>query len=184
MELQQLGAAKPADAGPYLARVTTLLDEIQAHLRRFAHELRPTMLDDLGLMPALEALGQSVSSRSGIAVSIEGSTEGRLAPAVEIALYRTVQEALTNTTKHSGAARAEVSVERQRGEVRCTVTDDGVGFAPATSHNHGLGLIGLRERLASLGGSVRWGSIPGVGGAVLAVTIPVEASHAASSPNS
>lgn len=181
MELQQLGAATPADAGPHLARATALLDEIQSHLRRFAHELRPTMLDDLGLMPALEALGQSVSSRTGIAVSVEGTTGGRLAPAVEIALYRTVQEALANTSKHSGAARAEVSVERRPHEVRCTVTDNGTGFANESTRERGLGLIGLRERLVPLGGSVRWGTIPGAGGAVVAVTIPVEVLNAASS---
>jgi signal transduction histidine kinase len=184
MELQRLAAAGPADAAPCLSQVTALLDQVQSHLRRFAHELRPTILDDLGLLPALEALGQSVSSRTGIAVSVEGNTEGRLLPAIEIALYRTVQEALNNTTKHSRAARAEVRVERRRGEVRCTVTDDGIGFAAgaSTDRQRGLGLIGLRERLAPLGGSIRWGSLAQARGAVIVATIPLETSHAASSP--
>ena len=182
MELQQLADANPKDAGPCLARVTKLLDEVQSHLRRLAHELRPTILDDLGLLPALQALGQSVSSRTGIAVKVEGTTGGRLSPAIEIALYRTVQEALTNTTKHSGAESAEVCVERRRGEVRCTVTDDGVGFTASEPSlaSRGLGLIGLRERLAPLGGSIRWGSPPRAHGAVLVATIPLETSHAAS----
>lgn len=181
LELQRLAAARPADAGPSLTQVTGLLDQVQSHLRRFAHELRPTMLDDLGLIPALQALGESVSSRTGIAVAVEGNTEGRLSPAVEIALYRTVQEALTNTAKHSRAATAEVRIERRGGEVRCTVTDDGVGFATGESAppNRGLGLIGLRERLVPLGGSIRWGSPAQTRGAVIVATIPLEASHGA-----
>jgi signal transduction histidine kinase len=174
--LEELAASDPAHAAAALARVTALLDEVHAHLRRFAHELRPTILDDLGLLPALQALGQSVSSRTGIAVSVEGTTEGRLAPAIEIALYRTVQEALTNTARHSGAACAEVRVERRGREVTCTVTDDGVGFAVTDidARNGGLGLLGLRERLAPLGGNIRWGSVAQSRGAVLVASIPLE----------
>lgn len=184
LELQRLAESDPPDAGPCLAEVTARLDQVQSHLRRFAHELRPTLLDDLGLMPAVQALGRSVASRTGIAVSVEGSTDGRLAPAIEIALYRTVQEALTNASKHSGAKRVDVHVERRGDEVRCTVTDDGVGFAAEKSPapGRGLGLIGLRERLAPLGGSVRWGSVPRARGAVVVATIPLETPYAA--PNS
>jgi len=178
MELHLAASASPESA-PHIAKVTALLDQVQTHLRRFAHELRPAVLDDLGLMPALRALGESVSSRGQIAVSIEGDTNGRLAPPVEVALYRTVQEALSNATKHSGAARAEILVERSDQEVRCTVTDDGKGFTDAGENgNSGLGLIGLRERVEPLGGSIRWGSIPGASGAVVVARIPLEVPHA------
>jgi signal transduction histidine kinase len=161
-----------------VARVTDLLDQVQGDLRRISHELRPTILDDLGLLPALRELGAGLATRSGMVVSIEGSTEGRLPPPVEVALYRTVQEALTNTVKHSGAARAEVRVERRGHDVHCTVTDDGVGFnRAAAASTGGLGLVGLRERLAPLGGSIRWGSAPGERGAVVTAVIPLEVPH-------
>lgn len=182
MELQRLAKSTPAEAATIVSRASALLDEAHAHLRRFAHELRPTILDDLGLIPALRALGDGVAARAGIAVRVEGSTEGRLPAPVEVALYRTVQEALTNTVKHARAARADVHVARRDNEIRCTVTDDGVGF-PAPDHRtggRGLGLIGLRERIAPLGGNVRWGSAPRAGGAVVTVTIPLETPYAGS----
>ncbi|RPH58057.1 MAG: hypothetical protein EHM89_13045 [Acidobacteria bacterium] len=166
MELH-LAAHASSGAAPYLSKANALLDQVQSHLRRFAQELRPPVLDDLGLMPALRALGQSIATRGSIAVTVEGDTNGRLAPPVEVALYRTAEEALSNVVKHSGAAHAEVLVERRPHEVRCTVTDDGVGFSDSDSLlNPRLGLIGLRERLRPLGGSIRWGSIPSLEGSM------------------
>ena len=173
MELH-LAAHASSGAAPYLSKVSALLDQVQSHLRRFAQELRPTALDDLGLMPALRALGQSIATRGSIAVTVEGDTKGRLAPPVEVALYRTAEEALSNVVKHAGAAHAEVWVERRPHEVRCTVTDDGVGFAEADSLRPRLGLIGLRERLEPLGGSIRWGSIPSSHGSIVMVTVPLK----------
>jgi signal transduction histidine kinase len=179
-ELHFLAEKAPPELVADVSRVTALLDQVQADLRRISHELRPTILDDLGLLPALRELGAGLASRSGVAVSVEGSTEGRLPPPVEVALYRTVQEALTNTVKHSRAARAEVRVERRGDDVHCTVTDDGVGFTPgaASASTGGLGLVGLRERLAPLGGSIRWGTVPGDRGAVVTAIIPLEVPHA------
>lgn len=177
MELH-LAAHASSGAAPYLTKATALLDQVQSHLRRFAQELRPTALDDLGLMPALRVLGQAVAA-GGVTVTIEGDTKGRLAPPVEVALYRTAEEALSNVVKHSGAAHAEVLVERRPHEVRCTVTDDGVGFADADSLRPYLGLIGLRERLEPLGGSIRWGSIPSLDGSLaqgsmVIATVPIK----------
>ena len=173
MELH-LAAHASSGAAPYLAKATSMLDQVQSHLRRFAQELRPTVLDDLGLMPALRALGQNIAAR-GVAVTIEGDTHGRLSPPVEVALYRTAEEALSNVVKHSGAAHAEVLVERRAHEVRCTVTDDGVGFSDSDSLlTPPLGLIGLRERLRPLGGSVRWGAIPSSQGSMVIATVPLK----------
>jgi len=173
MELH-LAAHASSGAAPYLSKTSALLDQVQSHLRRFAQELRPTALDDLGLMPALRALGQNIATRGSIAVTVEGDTKGRLAPPVEVALYRTAEEALSNVVKHAGAAHAEVLVERRQHEVRCTVTDDGVGFAEADSLRPHLSLIGLRERLEPLGGSIRWGSIPSSHGSMVMVTVPLK----------
>ena len=180
LEMHRLATTAPPDMASGVVNAIALLDQAHADLRRLSHELRPTILDDLGLVPALKALGEGLSQRSGLAVSIEGSTGGRLPAPVEIALYRTVQEALTNASKHARAAHAEIRVERGNREIRCVVTDDGVGLqeeiAPETSR--GLGMLGLRERLAPLGGSIRWGSVPGAGGTMVAAVIPLEESHA------
>ncbi len=173
MELH-LAAHASSAAAPYLHKATALLDLVQSHLRRFAQELRPTALDDLGLMPALRALGQRIATHGSIAVTIEGDTNGRLAPPVEVALYRTAEEALANVVKHSGAANAEVLVERRSDEVRCTVTDDGTGFGEADALRPLLGLIGLRERLVPLGGTIHWGSIPHSHGALVVATVPLK----------
>jgi signal transduction histidine kinase len=166
MELH-LAAHASSVAAPYVGKATKCLDQVQQQLRRLAQELRPTVLDDLGLMPALRALGQNVTSRSSLNIKIEGDTHGRLAPPVEVALYRTAEEALLNVVKHSSAAHVEILVERRTHEVRCTVTDDGAGFSgPDSLRSPRLGLIGLRERLEPLGGSIRWGSIPSLEGSM------------------
>src|SRR5439155_1149144 len=93
----------PAPAGAYLDKVQHLLKEVEAQLRRLSHELRPPMLDTHGLMQALEFLAEGVHQRTGLRVKVGGSTGGRLAPPVEAALYRCVQEALSNVTRHAKA---------------------------------------------------------------------------------
>src|SRR5213592_187120 len=133
-----------------LKAVTGLLDQIEAHLRRLSHELRPTILDDLGLVPALEFLSEGVSKRTKLQVTVEGLTIGRLTTPVETALYRIVQEALNNATKHAQASRARIQVEQNGHLIRCLVSDDGIGFDVQAALNKkgdkGLGLIGIRER--------------------------------------
>lgn len=122
-----------------------LLDRIEEHLRRLSHELRPTILDDLGLFPAIEFLAQGVSRRMGLPITMEGSTEGRLPPLIETALYRIVQEALTNVTKHAQATRVTVRLQREVRKICCSIRDDGIGFdVPAVlarRGERGLGLI-------------------------------------------
>ncbi|MBI4390887.1 MAG: ATP-binding protein [candidate division NC10 bacterium] len=172
-----------------LMEVHGLLDQIEEQLRCFSHELRPTILDDLGLLPALEFLADSVSRRTGLPVSVEGSTEGRPPPAVETALYRCVQEALTNVVKHAQASRATVQLQREPKQIHCSVRDNGVGFdVPAVlagpgqpelfgrgprRGERGLGLIGIRERLSAIGGMVQITSTPGRGTELL-ITVPLE----------
>jgi len=174
MELH-LAAHASSEAAPFISKATSCLDQVQMQLRRLAQELRPTVLDDLGLMPALRALGQRLATPASIDIKIEGDTNGRLAPPVEVALYRTAEEALSNAVKHSGAAHVEILVERRAHEVRCTVTDDGVGFPePDSLRSSGFGLIGLRERLEPLGGNIRWGSIPSANGSMVVATVPLK----------
>jgi signal transduction histidine kinase len=151
------------------------LDDVEERLRRLSHELRPTILDDLGLIPALEFLAEGFSARSGVTLRVSGSTGGRIDPVVETAIYRIVQEALANVARHACATEASIRLQRRRDVLRCRVEDDGVGFgtasAPAAPRS-GLGLLGVRERLDALGGSLRIQSRPGRG-VRLSIAVPL-----------
>jgi len=164
----------PARARVRLERVKELLNQVEEQLRRLSHELRPTILDNLGLGPALEFLAQGVSRRTGLSITVEGGTEGRLASSVETALYRLVQEALNNVTRHAQAKCATVRLQRDARGICCTIGDDGVGFdvtsVLARKREQGLGLIGMRERVNSVGGTLQIISAPG-GGTTIAVEI-------------
>jgi signal transduction histidine kinase len=166
----------PAGQGR-LANVFELLHHVEDSLRRIAHELRPTILDDFGLVPALQFLAEGMSRRSGVPIRVGGYTGGRLASAVETALYRVTQEALTNVIRHAHARQALISVERVQDEIVCRVSDDGRGFVPsgvvADVAERGLGLEGIRERVSVLGGRLEISSRPGAG-TELVVRVPVE----------
>jgi len=131
-----------------LGQIHRLLDEIDAQLRHIAHELRPAILDELGLVPAIQFLVEGVSKRTGLSISVTGSTGGRLPPPREIAVYRVIQEALTNVTKHSQGTSASVRFERDGPHVVCEIRDDGVGFdatrVSAEKGGLGLGRVGMR----------------------------------------
>jgi signal transduction histidine kinase len=181
--LEEVSTGLPSRSRDRLKRVRGPLDEIEKHLRRLSHELRPTILDDLGLLPALEFLAQGVAARSGIAVHVEGAARPRLPAAVETALYRVVQEALRNATKHAAARRVDIRLEVEPGAARCTVKDDGRGFDPREvldrKGDRGLGLIGMRERLSALGGRFTIESAPGRGTELhIMIPIPQEGRHA------
>lgn len=166
--------APPAIA-EQLRAVHGLLDRVEEQLRRLSHELRPTMLDDLGLVPALEFLAEGVAARTAMAVAVEGPRDERFPAAIETVLYRVAQEALTNIARHARARRAWVRVTRDGPRLHCAIRDDGVGFDVSTALGRGgaqgIGLIGIRERLARIGGSLRITSAPGEGTELLA-TVP------------
>jgi PAS domain S-box-containing protein len=159
-----------------LRRVTArTLDEV----RRLARGLRPGVLDELGLVPAIEQLAVDHSQLHSIAVEVSAVGFGaeRLPPAVEAALYRVIQEALTNAAKHSGARTVNVVLQRRRELVQAIVSDDGCGFdveatlrTPAARAH--LGLHGMRERAALLGGTVTIESTPGEGTTIY-VRVPI-----------
>jgi signal transduction histidine kinase len=160
-----------------LTRVYDLLHHVEESIRRIAHELRPTILDDLGLLPALQFLAEGVSRRSGVRIDVKGWTSGRLSPAVETALYRITQEALTNVTRHARARHATVQVTRTPQEIVCRIRDDGRGFDPSAvatdAAGRGLGLEGIRERVSTLGGVLEIDSGP-TSGTELLVRLPLE----------
>jgi len=167
----------PPSARSRLEEVRGLLDRIEDDLRRLSHELRPTMLDDLGLLPALRFLAEGIAKRTGLPIEVGGSTHGRLPPAVETALYRIAQEALTNAVRHAQPQHVTIQLQREARAARCSVSDHGVGFDAATALAHrggpGLGLVGIRERLDALRGSLQITSSPGRGTRVH-VAVPLE----------
>jgi two-component system sensor histidine kinase UhpB len=177
LALEELARDLSPKGSERLALVKRLLDQMDDQLRQLAHEIRPMVLDDLGLVPALEFLAEGVSRRSGLMIIVEGSTQGRLPPAVETALYRNVQEALNNVNRHAKAKQVTVIVAREQRGVRCSVRDDGIGFdvsaVAAPHHERGLGHVGMRERLDPLRGTLLMTSIPNHG-AELLMHIPLE----------
>jgi signal transduction histidine kinase len=144
---------------------STLLEDI----KRLARGLRPNVLDDLGLVPALERLTLDISRVHDVEVSLEtsGLTANRLPEAVEVTVYRIVQESLNNTVKHAQARTARVTLSRTGNELVVTIQDDGRGFAAQPTQklmaDGHLGFAGMRERAALLGGSLQIESKPDVG---------------------
>lgn len=168
--LADVAAALPEASRGSLHDANRLLQQAEAELRNLSHELRPTVLDNLGLLPALEVLAEHVAKRSGLSITVKGNEEGRLPSVVETALYRIVQEALNNVVKHAAARTVCIELIRTPSGVTCAVRDDGAGCAMPPDHGYvqGLGLIGIRERLTALGGSLRIVTAPQCGTALLA----------------
>jgi signal transduction histidine kinase len=166
-------AASPAVAAK-LAAMEQLLDGSVASTRRIAADLRPLMLDDLGLVPAAEWLADTFTRRHGV--------ECRLAvepPDLDLedpqstAVYRILQESLANVAKHAQASRVEVRLTRANGRVTLHVRDDGRGFNPGGPRKESsFGIVGLRERVHLVAGTLRIESSPGNGTAV-EVSIPM-----------
>lgn len=160
---------------PRFENLRQVLDQTLDDVHSLAVQLRPALLDDLGLAAALERFLQEWQSRHKImadtAIHLKGQ---RLPESVETALYRIVQEALTNVARHAGAHTVSVLVERHRDELITVIEDDGVGFDEIeTQRGPHLGLLGIRERAELLGGSLAVESEPGQG-ASLFIRIPLE----------
>jgi signal transduction histidine kinase len=154
------------------------LDHLEDQLRRLSHELRPTVLEEVGLAAALNFLAQGVAIRAGVPITITCPPADGLSVTTQTALYRIVQQALINVGKHARATRASVRVTKEKRRIRCSITDDGVGFdaralGTQPHASGGLGFVGMRERATALGGTFEVSSAPG-GGTVVQVTIPVE----------
>ena len=151
------------------AELRELLVATLQDVRRLAVELRPSALDDFGLVAALERLAASISEQTGIEIDFEPAlTTERLPDEVETALYRIVQESLTNVVKHAKARNVSILLSRKPGAVKAVVEDDGRGFDPARDTGDGFGLVGMRERLALLGGRLEVESSEGAGTTVAA----------------
>jgi PAS domain S-box-containing protein len=160
-------------------------DRILEGVRRFSRDLRPPVLDDLGLLPALKWLATALEEQHSVAANIRVLGEQhRLPDEAELALFRIAQEALNNVRKHSGASAVEVTVDFRGGGITMVVADNGSGYEIPSSTSDlaasgKLGIIGMQERARLLGGTLVVNSEPGTGTRVL-VTVPAEASSLSS----
>lgn len=157
----------------------SIVGQILNDLHALARQLRPSVLDDLGLAAALQRYVAECRARSGLIIdlALPGLDDFRLDPVVETALYRIVQEGLTNIIRHAHASTASVVIERRADRVRAIIEDDGCGFDPNALHGDGhLGLNGIRERAALLNGQLIIESSPG-SGTTLYVEIPLTTRH-------
>ncbi len=159
----QLGATTPG-IQDRLCGMLDMLDDSVAATRRIAADLRPLLLDDLGLVPAIEWLVQNFRQRNGVACVLEADDDLELGEPHATAAFRIVQESLANVAKHAGASHARVVVAAEGNELILTVEDDGAGFDPKGPRKQAsLGLLGLRERAHMLKGSVAIDSAAGKG---------------------
>jgi signal transduction histidine kinase len=176
---KQLGAS----FGHLLNDAQSITDSALHTVRDLSHLLHPALLDDLGLPAAVEWYLEPFRRRHGLRVSLRHEGMGRrLRPEVEIAAFRIVQEALTNVAKHAHASSCQVVMQRLEGTLLITIHDDGAGFdlaaVEAPGAHRGLGLLGLRERVWQLLGTIRVESVPGQG-TTIRVELPVHDSTAA-----
>lgn len=147
-----------------LGDMLAMLDSSVAATRRIAADLRPLVLDDLGLMPAVEWLVQNFTQRTGVTCELEADEDLELEEPYATAVFRIVQESLVNVAKHSKAKRVKVVMDLDGPEMLLSVQDDGVGFSPAAGRKpNSLGLAGLRERARLLKGTISLQSQPGSG---------------------
>jgi signal transduction histidine kinase len=173
--LRDLAVNGVPEVGRLLSETAGLLDRTIAETRRISMDLRPAMLDELGLLPALRWYTGDFARRTGIQVALRArGAESRTRREIETLLYRFVQEALTNVARHARARRVQVQLTGVSGRVKAVVADDGVGINMRRGGPppRGLGLLGMRERIERIGGSLTIDSSRG-SGTRLTVSIPV-----------
>jgi signal transduction histidine kinase len=165
-------AASDADRAA-LSSLRELVVSTLQDVRRLAVELRPSALDDFGLATAVERLAETFREQTGVQVDLEARLgDGRLPSEVETALYRIVQEALTNVVKHAGATRVSILLTHRDTSVAAVIEDDGGGFDPTAVGDDVLGLAGMRERVGLVGGRLRIEAVEGTGTTIVA-EVPV-----------
>jgi len=163
----------PAAIREPLARARNLAETTVQSVRNISVLLRPSMLDDLGLGPALQWLTEEFSRRTGVPCDLRGEVSDSLPDAVKTCVYRVTQEALRNCEKHSRATEVIVTVNEGKTELGVVVEDNGAGFPPSKVRNpSSLGVLGMRERASSLGGNLLTANRP-AGGAIVRLTVPL-----------
>jgi signal transduction histidine kinase len=173
-----------SDLARHLDRALQLVDEGMRGIRNVTNDLRPSLLDDLGLLPALRSLVADFAERRGVNATLDAPDSlPMLSDEAEVALFRALQEALSNVARHAGNAPAHVEIREAGADLILRVSDRGPGFggegslAQLEAEGH-LGLAGMRERITALGGEVAVKSSPGAG-VVIVIRIPVSEGGAA-----
>jgi signal transduction histidine kinase len=171
--LKAEATGKTNGLGRNIARTQRLVEKSVNIVHRFARELRPTVLDDLGLIPALHSFMKGFTKRTHIQIRFTASAAvEQLNSTKRTVLYRVAQEALTNIAKHADAVLVKVTLQKSAGAVRMEINDDGKSFQVErvllAKHNNRLGLVGMRERIEMVGGSFHIESAPGKGTTVRA----------------
>ena len=180
LALAEVAMGQPEGQQAQFERIKEMLNEVEKHLRRYSHELRPTILDDLGWIPAVRFLADGISKRANLPIHIDATVSGRLPTAAETTLYRVVQEALTNAVKHAKPNNVWIRAWREDFTQCCSIRDDGAGFkmrrGPGAPRK-GLGLVAMRERLSAIGGTLQIESRPGHG-TEISIRLPLEVQDA------
>jgi signal transduction histidine kinase len=181
--LKQDGATDTKGLHRTIARTQRLVEHSVSIVHRFARELRPTALDDLGLIPALHAFLKGFREETGLRVSLCAfAAVEKVSDDKRTVLYRVAQEALANVARHAQASRVDVAIQKVDGSVRMRIRDNGKGFLEARVRSarkrKRLGLLGMRERLEMVGGSFAVRSTPDRGTTVQ-VQIPLDQARAA-----
>ena len=178
LRLEALAHETPAERAPEVAELKRLVNQAMDELLNLARQLRPSALDDHGLVPAIETQLKRFGARTGIEVRLD--TRGdpdHLPEVVQTAIYRVAQEALTNVTRHAGATIVELDLAENEGGAELRVRDDGSGFDPSVIARNsegpsgGLGLVGMAERARLVGGELDVRSAPG-GGTTITLRVP------------
>jgi signal transduction histidine kinase len=184
LALAELAQELPKPQQRQIERIEQLLKEVEKHLRRYSHELRPTILDDLGWIPAIRFLAEGISKRASLPIHIETALSQRLSGTTETTLYRIVQEALTNVVKHAKASHVWIRAWAEKKMLSCSIRDDGAGFdshlVQSRGGRKGLGLVAMQERLNAIGGTLQIESSPGRG-TEISISLPLEGDNANSS---
>ncbi len=181
LALAEMAGQVPEAQQAQIRHIEELLGEVEKQLRRYSHELRPTILDDLGWVAAIRFLADGVSRRSFLNIHVDAGVSMRLASTMETAIYRIAQEALNNIVKHARARNVWIRAWRERRRVLCfSVQDDGAGFdnrRMQLAGRPGLGLVAMRERASAVGGTLHIESTPREG-TILSLRFPLEGRHA------
>jgi two-component system sensor histidine kinase DegS len=162
----------PQELRTELEKLYELSQQIYQGIKHYAQALRPGILDDLGLVPAIKWLAEEVHNFSGIEIQVKIDTIPPLPPETQLVLFRIIQEALNNISRHSGASQAQITMECEEAEVRVTISDNGKGFELPTQLSdfagHGkLGLTGMAERAHLIGGELEVSSQIGKGTTII-----------------
>jgi two-component system, NarL family, sensor histidine kinase UhpB len=179
LRLEALAQETPPERAPEVTELKRLVNQAMDELLNLARQLRPSALDDHGLVPAVETQLKRFSARTGIEVRLDTRGDPDTLPeVVQTAIYRVAQEALTNVTRHAGATVVELDLDEQGGAAELRVRDDGGGFDPSViartsseGTGGGLGLVGMAERARLVGGELDVRSAPG-GGTTITLRVP------------